>query len=125
MDFDDHELKFIYEYLNKNPWSSARQIGKLTEGGKSRVNHFLYKYKDVLFVKKGFTPPEWQIIDTNKPVKQQRVKSRKPAKQARNRNTVDPQIALDRLKRYNGLPTVEVCPSCDRPIQMSGSCGCT
>ena len=28
-------------------------------------------------------------------------------------------------RRYQGLQTIAVCPSCDRPIQMSGSCGCT
>ena len=28
-------------------------------------------------------------------------------------------------RRYQGLQTIAVCPSCDQPIQMSGSCGCT
>jgi hypothetical protein len=126
MKIEDPELKFIFDYLSKNPWCSAREIGRLADGGKSRVNHFLYKYKDVLFTKKGFTPPEWQVIGETETVKQKKVKPRKPVKLTR--KSVfrgDTQSGIDKLSRYHGLPTISVCPSCDRPIQMSGSCGCT
>ena len=56
------DLKTISNYVRENPSSNARQIGKIVDGGKSRANHYLYGYEDILFTKRGLTPPEWQVV---------------------------------------------------------------
>ena len=62
MEADKTDLKTIFDFVQGNQWSSARQIGKGLAGGKSRANHYLYGYLDILFTKKGLTPPQWQVI---------------------------------------------------------------
>ncbi len=43
------DLKTIFDFVQSNQWSNARQIGKGLDGGKSRANHYLYGYLDILF----------------------------------------------------------------------------
>ena len=56
------DLKTIFDFVQSNQWSNARQIGKGLDGGKSCANHYLYGYLNILFTKKGLMPPQWQVI---------------------------------------------------------------
>ena len=123
----EDELRRVFEFVRDNEWSSAREIGAAVEGGRSRANHFLYRYKNELFVKRGLTPPQWKVVSANAlerlagsgDVTPQTT----PAARVRPRifkrvaHPLPPRPMLD-------LPKIDICPSCDRPIQPTGRCGC-
>ena len=108
--FED-ELKPIFDFLFTNPNSSARQIGKVVEGGKSRANHFLYGYLEILFTKRGLTPPLWQV--TSKDAYQKMIER------------VSPTPIVKSQANYLDLIPITVCSSCDLPIKPNGLCGCS
>lgn len=129
------ELEQIFEYVQKNGWSTARQIGKVIPGGTSRANHYLYGYTDILFVKRGLAPPQWkettndaydQMIarlnpTTSIPVSRDAVVPIPPKRrESRFRSTRSPGDF-----RTRNLPRISVCASCDLPIQPTGRCGCS
>ena len=59
------DLKSIFSFVRDNPNSNARQVGRMIEGGKSRANHYLYGYLDILFTKRGLTPPAWKVTSND------------------------------------------------------------
>ena len=120
------ELKQIFDFVQKNGWSNARQIGKAIPGGKSRANHFLYGYQDILFVKRGIAPPQWRVASNDAYSAMLGRISPKPvtprALGSSSSFTPAPQPDFLRLRE---LPMISVCESCGLPIQPTGKCGCS
>lgn len=124
----DDDLRRVFEFVRDNEWCSAREIGAVLAGGRSRANHFLYRYKNELFVKRGLTPPQWKVasadaLDRLAGLSEVTPQTPLPAT-VRSRifrrvaHPLPPRPVLD-------LPKIDVCPSCGRPIQPTGKCGCT
>lgn len=105
------ELKPIFDFLLTNPNSSARQIGKAVEGGKSRANHFLYGYQEILFTKRGLTPPLWQVASKDS--------YRKMIER------LSPTPIVKSQANYLELVPITVCSAYDLPIKPNGLCGCS
>jgi len=125
---DEADLKAIFDFVKRNEWTSARQIGSVVEGGRSRANHFLYKYKDTLFVKRGLTPPQWKVASSDA-LEHLLGNSKKSTTQA---PSPKPKTKpMDWVRRNvparpaRTLPKIATCGSCGRPIQPSGKCGCS
>ena len=130
------ELKQIFDFVQKNDWSSARQIGKVIPGGKSWANHYLYGYIDLLFEKRGLTPPQWKVVS---PDAYGRMIARlNPAPTTTDSGTASAPTATKRPRSIfsvtraapiyiprEDLPAFSVCQSCDLPIQTTGRCGCS
>jgi hypothetical protein len=120
------ELKQIFDFVQKNGWSNARQVGKGIPGGKTRANHFLYGYLGILFVKRGIAPPQWRVVsDDAYTAMLDRVNPKPAAPRApgsASRFTPAPQPDFLRPRK---LPMISVCESCGLPIQPTGKCGCS
>jgi hypothetical protein len=136
MEVNKTDLKTIFDFVQQNQWTSARQIGKGLEGGKSRANHYLYGYLDILFTKKGLTPPQWQVISNDAYSKMLERVNPSPV------TTVTPLGAANvtrkksplnifknsfknSLNTRGSLSQISICNSCDLPIKPSGLCGCS
>jgi hypothetical protein len=123
------ELKQIFDFVQKNGWSNARQIGKAIPGGKSRANHFLYGYLDILFVKRGIAPPQWSVIsedayDAMLPRIVPIAPSVSEDKSERSFSQIL-QSPQPKFLRPQVLPMISVCGACGLPIQPTGKCGCS
>lgn len=120
------ELKQIFDFVQKNGWSNARQIGKTIPGGKSRANHFLYGYSDILFVKRGIAPPQWRVVSDDAYTAMLARINPKPAvsRAPGSTSSFTPAPQPDFL-RPRELPMISVCESCGLPIQPTGKCGCS
>ena len=122
------DLQTIFNYVRDNPSSNARQIGKVVDGGKSRANHYLYGYEDILFTKRGLTPPEWQVVARDAYEEMigrllpQPVQNPIPLAQIEKpKATIFPRKSAANRK----LPPISICYSCDLPIKPNGLCGCS
>lgn len=125
------ELRRIFEFVKTNPWSNARQIGKNLSGGKSRANHFLYGYLDILFEKRGFTPPQWKvksddayekmIARLNPPPTPPPLPSTPVSNSAQPGRQFDPSVR----NPIRELPRFSICYACELPIKPTGACGCS
>lgn len=120
------ELKLIFDFVQKNGWSNARQIGKAISGGKSRANHFLYGYLDILFVKRGIAPPQWRVVSDDAYTAMLTRINPKPVtpRPQGSTSSFTPAPQPDFL-RPRELPMISVCESCGLPIQPTGKCGCS
>ena len=136
MDGNKTDLKTIFDFVQSNQWSNARQIGKGLDGGKSRANHYLYGYLDILFTKKGLTPPQWQVISDDAYSKMLgRVSSSSVPMPSPIETTkiIQEKSSLNIFKNSDKkspitrrhLPKFSICNSCDLPINPSGMCGCS
>ena len=136
MEVNKTDLKTIFDFVQSNQWSSARQIGKVLAGGKSRANHYLYGYLDILFTKKGLTPPQWQVISDDayskmlERVNPSPVTTKAPSGAAnvtRKKSTLN--IFKNSFKNSpntrDSLSQISICNSCDLPIRPNGLCGCS
>ncbi len=136
MEVNKTDLKTIFDFVQQNRWTSARQIGKGLEGGKSRANHYLYGYLDILFTKKGLTPPQWRVISDDAYAKMLGRVNPSPvtimtppgaANVTRKKSTLN--IFKNRFKNssntQSSLSQISICNSCDLPIKPSGLCGCS
>ena len=130
MSQDVSDLRLVFDFVKRNEWSSARQIGSVLTGGRSRANHFLYKYKEVLFVKRGLTPPQWRVASSDVLDRMLGGESRpsapmpaaRPKPKAKRIDWVRRSIPT---RPSLSLPKIATCGSCGRPIQPSGKCGCS
>ena len=136
MEADKTDLKTIFDFVQSNQWSSARQIGKVLVGGKSRANHYLYGYLDILFTKKGLTPPQWQVISDDAYSKMLGRVNPSPAPMSTpmgTSNMARKKSSFNILKNSfkhspntrDSLSQISICNSCDLPIKPSGLCGCS
>lgn len=125
------ELKTIFEFVRKHQWSTARQIGKNLNGDKSRANHFLYGYLDILFERRGFSPPHWKVKSDNaydnmierlNPLSTP-IKPTSFFKQDGGDRKVEFDPSISKLIRE--LPRFSICNSCGLPIKPTGACGCS
>ena len=128
MSEDVRDLRVVFEFVKRNEWSSARQIGAAIGGGRSRANHFLYEHKEVLFVKRGLTPPQWRVSTPDALERMLGGPSTSPSPAS----SVKPKAKrVDWVRRglpsrqSQSLPKIATCGSCGRPIQPSGKCGCS
>jgi hypothetical protein len=125
---DDDDLRTVFDYVRRHEWSSARQVGLVVLGGKQRANHFLYRYKDVLFVKRGLTPPQWKIASSDALERLNGratgAKSPSVAPKARSKPMEWVRRAVP-ARPTQELKPFDTCGSCGRPIQPSGNCGCS
>jgi hypothetical protein len=123
------ELKQIFDFVQKNGWSNARQVGKAIPGGKSRANHFLYGYQDILFVKRGIAPPQWSVISEDAySAMLPRIVPVSPAiseKKPMGEPSPILQSPQPQFLRPQVLPMISVCGACGLPIQPTGKCGCS
>ena len=122
------DLQQIFNFVRDNPGSNARQIGKDVDGGKSRANHYLYGYLDILFKKRGLTPPSWQVL--SKDAYEKMIQRLNPqTDQIQNRTSLSPKIKAGIFSRQTplkrDLPPISICNSCDLPIKPNGICGCS
>lgn len=113
----ESEVETIYKFVSQNPDCTARQIGRTIDGGKSRANHFLYGYIDILFSKKGFTPPTWRVIEADSNTNKLSDFRRRPVDKVHDDDTAK--------YRFEGLPSIDICESCGLPISTEGKCGCS
>ena len=136
MEADKTDLKTIFDFVQSNQWSSARQIGKVLAGGKSRANHYLYGYLDILFTKKGLTPPQWQVISDDAYSKMLGRVNPSPAPMLTPMGTANiarKKSSFNILKNSfkhspntrDSLSQISICNSCDLPIKPNGLCGCS
>ena len=136
MEVNKTDLKTIFDFVQDNQWSSARQIGKGLAGGKNRANHYLYGYLDILFTKKGLTPPQWQVISDDayskmlervNPLPVTIVTPPSAANVTRKKSSLN--IFRNSFKNSpntrDSLSQISICNSCDLPIKPSGLCGCS
>lgn len=126
MERPSSDLKQIFEFVRQNEWCTARHIGRQVNGGKSRANHYLYGYKDILFEKRGLTPPQWKVTSSDAYEKLLKKFNPEPAppRQPLPRPRIFPRRTIP-VRRLEDLPPISVCPSCDLPIQPTGKCGCS
>ena len=122
------DLQQVFNFVRDNPGSSARQIGKDVHDGKSRANHYLYGYLDILFKKRGLTPPSWQVL--SKDAYEKMIQRLNPqTDQIQNRTSLSPKIKAGIFSRQTplkrDLPQISICNSCDLPIKPNGICGCS
>ncbi len=128
MENSKSDLQQIFNFVRDNPGSNARQIGKNLEGGKSRANHYLYGYLDILFSKRGITPPLWQVLSKDAYEKMmlrlnpRPVQSQTPSAPFQK---VEPVVFTRQSPRIRELPPISICYSCDLPIKPNGACGCS
>jgi hypothetical protein len=127
---DENDLRVVFDYVKRNEWATARQIGSVVAGGRSRANHFLYKYKEVLFVKRGLTPPQWRVASPDALERvlggQSRASTRPaPVAPKPKAKPMDWVRRTTPLRPTRSLPKIANCGSCGRPIQPSGKCGCS
>lgn len=126
---DESDLRAVFEFVKRNEWSSARQIGSVVVGGRSRANHFLYKYKETLFVKRGLTPPQWKVASSDALDRFLGSPNRSSTQSSPSQPKQKPR-AMDWVRRsvparpVRTLPKIATCGACGRPIQPSGKCGC-
>jgi hypothetical protein len=136
MEVNKTDLKTIFDFVQNNQWSSARQIGKGLAGGKSRANHYLYGYLDILFTKKGLTPPQWQVISDDayskmlervNPLPVTIVTPPSAANVTRKKSSLNifKNSFKNSPKTLGSLSQISICNSCDLPIKPSGLCGCS
>jgi len=136
MEVNKTDLKTIFDYVQSNQWSTARQIGKVLAGGKSRANHYLYGYLDILFLKKGLTPPQWQVISDDAYSKMLGRINPSPAHMSPPMgiaNIAHKKSSFNILKNSfkhspntrGPLSQISICNSCDLPIKPNGLCGCS
>jgi hypothetical protein len=128
------DLKRIFDYVLEYEWSTARQIGRMLDEGKSRANHYLYGYIDILFEKRGITPPQWRVtspdayerlmgrIQPTSPAPKQPAAA--PVTRRKAPSIFSRAVSAPREMPFN-LPSISVCQSCDLPIQPTGRCGCS
>ena len=122
------DLQQIFNFVRVNPSSNARKIGKDVEGGKSRANHYLYGYLDILFTKRGLTPPLWQVISSDayeKMIQRLNPTTVKPQVQSAPFQKVEPVDFTRKSPWLRELPPISICYSCDLPIKPNGACGCS
>ena len=136
MEVNKTDLKTIFDFVQSNQWSTARQIGKVLAGGKSRANHYLYGYLDILFMKKGLTPPQWQVISADAYSKMLGRVNPSPAHMSPPMGTANiahKKSSFNILKNSfkhrpntrDSLSQISICNSCDLPIKPNGLCGCS
>ena len=136
MEGKNSDLKTIFDYVQQNQWCNARQVGKCLDGGKSRANHYLYGYLDILFRKRGLTPPQWQVISDDAYSKMLGRVDRSPAPMpsligASNKTKTKSLLPIfkNRLNsmenKHLELTRISICNSCDLPIKPNGFCGCS
>ena len=128
MEIKKSDLHQIFNFVRDNPSSNARQIGRDIEGGKSRANHYLYGYLDILFTKRGLTPPLWQVISSDAYEKMiQRLNPTPVQPQSQNApfQKVAPVVVAQKSSWLRELPPISICYSCDLPIKPNGTCGCS
>ena len=136
MEVSKTDLKTIFDFVQGNQWSSARQIGKGLAGGKSRANHYLYGYLDILFTKKGLTPPQWQVISDDAYSKMLGRLNPSPVPMStpmQAANITQKKSSLNIFKNsFKNSPNdrqylsqISICNSCDLPIKPNGLCGCS
>ena len=131
------DLKKLFEFVRDNKWCTARQAGRVTQGGKSTANHYLYGYLDVLFVRRGIAPPQWAVVSDHS-YEHMMSRVREGSRPEATRDNSMPAATLFRQKTSlpwnrtvlihrnpDELPEISVCQSCDLPIQPSGRCGCS
>lgn len=126
MDDKLSELKTIFDFVREHPGCTARQIGKVVPGGKSRANHFLYGYADILFKKRGLTPPQWNVMTEEAFAILVGRAQPEPAKSERKPSPFDSSSVhgIDPTHRRELLP-ITICQSCGLPIKPTGACGCS
>ena len=128
MENRNSDLKEIFNFVRENPGSNARQIGKNIEGGKSRANHYLYGYLDILFTKRGITPPLWQVLSNDsyeKMIKRLNPEPVQSQTQGTPTQNGEPVVFARQSPRLRDLPPISICYSCDLPIRPNGACGCS
>ena len=135
MEVNKTDLKTIFDFVQGNQWSSARQIGKGLAGGKSRANHYLYGYLDILFTKKGLTPPQWQVIsdDAYSKMLGRVIPSSVPMSTPMGADNITHKKSSFNIFKnsFKNSPTtrhlsqISICNSCDLQIKPSGLCGCS
>jgi hypothetical protein len=128
MENRNSDLKEIFNFVRENPGSNARQIGKNVEGGKSRANHYLYGYLDILFSKRGITPPLWQVLSKDAYEKMIKRLNPEPVQsqiQGASSQNAEPGVFTRQSPRLRELPPISICYSCDLPIRPNGACGCS
>jgi hypothetical protein len=125
---DEDEIRMVFDFVARNEWSSARQIGLVINGGRSRANQILYKYKEVLFVKRGLTPPQWKVVELGA---LEQMLGGNTGSLVTTPTPKKKRIPMDWVRRSvtprpsGSLPKISTCGSCGRPIQPSGMCGCS
>lgn len=123
------ELKTIFNFVRENQWSNARQIGKNLSGGKSRANHFLYGYLDILFDKRGLTPPQWRVKSDDAYDKMiarlNPAPTPSPSTPPRRIEQTGRQFDPSIHNAARELPRFSICNSCGLPIKPTGACGCS
>jgi hypothetical protein len=122
------DLKSIFIFVRDNPNSNARQVGKILEGGKSRANHYLYGYLEILFTKRGLAPPTWKV--TANDAYEKMIQRLNPQSVQAEKTPIRKQkvraIGLSRqYVQKRELPPISICYSCDLPIKPNGFCGCS
>ncbi len=130
------DLKTIFDFVQSNQWSNARQIGKGLDGGKRRANHYLYGYLDILFTKKGLTPPQWEVISDDAyskmlgrvnpssvpmptPIEATKITQKKSSLNIFKNSFSKSPVTQRQMAKFS------ICGSCDLPIKPSGICGCS
>jgi hypothetical protein len=128
MESKKSDLHQIFNFVRDNPSSNAKQIGKDIEGGKSRANHYLYGYLDILFTKRGITPPLWTV--TSNDAYEKMIQRLNPqSSQIQKSASPKPKVKAISFARQSPpkreLPPISICYSCDLPIKPNGMCGCS
>jgi hypothetical protein len=125
---DQERLEQIIAYLQDTEWSSARQMGRVIEGGKRPINSLLYRHLGTLFEKRGLTPPLWRVIsEQSSSIKRIEKTDSRPAATPGKRQE-PPRTWVSRVlpaRNRVEVPLIDTCGSCGRPIQSSGKCGCS
>lgn len=144
-DVPSSDLKTIFEFVRENEWVTARHVGKVITGGKSRAHHYLYGYSGILFLKRGLTPPQWKVVSPDafdrmtvtissapSPTRSKGPSCRpvpppKPSPTARKqpRDLFPISRPTSLYVRPEGPSTVLICNACDLPIHSTGRCGCS
>lgn len=102
------ELARVFEFVSARPNVSARTIGSKVGVGRRRANQLLYSYLDILFEKRGLTPPLWSVKSDDAYEKML----------VRVREVPEKPLVRD-------LPAFNICNSCGLPIKPNNECGCS
>ncbi len=132
VDVDRFEtLKLLFEIVREDGWVSAKAIARKFPDGKSAANSDLYRFQGVLFMKRGFAPPEWSVV-TDDAFEQWGAAIELPSDGKINNGLIEkePRRLFEGVEKgwprldRKAIPDVPVCSSCERPVKANGTCGC-